>query len=197
MRDVASYSPAVRAERQSRWSEVELSAMKAAHPLDVVAAQYQLTLTASGACFVALCPFHVETHPSFTIFPDSQRWWCFGCRRGGDVIEFVRLLEGIGFREAVERLSNSPPTAAGATRRAGRRLLRSEMQADPRGRSPAALLTPESQRALDVAVTCYARELQGSPAARCYLHARGLSDALVRAARLGYCSGSRLRGALG
>ena len=57
-------------------------------------------------------------------------------------------------------------------------------------------LTPEGQRALDVAGACYVRELHDSPSARRYLQARGLSEALVRAARLGYCSGSRLCDAL-
>lgn len=188
-----------RVERAPRWSDRELAAIKAEHDLEAVAAQHGVTLQASGARFVALCPFHVETHPSFTIFPESQRWWCFGCQRGGDVIEFVRLLEGIGFREAVERLSDSPPMSASAPRRAGRRLLRSAAPTTPGARSPAispTLLAPESQRALDVAAACYVRELHDSPSARRYLQARGLSEALVRAARLGYCSGSQLRHAL-
>ncbi|MGH2504532.1 MAG: CHC2 zinc finger domain-containing protein, partial [Ktedonobacterales bacterium] len=108
MRDAAIRSQSQRTEHQPRWSEAELASLKAVHPLEAVAAQYQLTLVASGARLVARCPFHEETHPSFTIFPESQRWWCFGCQRGGDVIEFVRLLEGIGFREAVERLEAVP-----------------------------------------------------------------------------------------
>ncbi|MGH2505693.1 MAG: CHC2 zinc finger domain-containing protein, partial [Ktedonobacterales bacterium] len=129
------------------------------------------------------------THPSFTIFPESQRWWCFGCQRGGDVIEFVRLLEGIGFRDAVERLeavSRQP------------RVVATPRPPSDRGvqRALTAPLTPDGQRALDVAIACYVRELMESPPARRYLHARGLSEALVRAARLGYCSGVRLCDAL-
>ncbi|HEX8730090.1 MAG TPA: CHC2 zinc finger domain-containing protein [Ktedonobacterales bacterium] len=192
MRDAAYHSSAPRPERQPRWSEAELTALKAAHPLEAIAAQYRLALVTSGARLVALCPFHEERHPSFTIFPESQRWWCFGCQRGGDVIEFVRLLEGFGFREAVERLGGNPPTPVINAQR----LTRPTAQVSAAGRPLVARWTPGGQRAMDVAVTCYMRELAESPLARRYLQARGLSEALVRAASLGYCSGERLHDAL-
>ena len=192
MRDATHHSPPQRTERLPHWSETELNVLKAAHPLEAVAGHYRLTLSASGARLVALCPFHEETHPSFTIFPESQRWWCFGCQRGGDVIEFVRLFEGIGFREAVERLGGIPLTPSATAQR----FKHPTGQASAAGRLLFARATPSSQRALDAAVTCYIRELAETPRARRYLQARGLSEALVRAARLGYCSGARLRDTL-
>src|SRR5579859_8046275 len=58
-----------------------------------------------GAHLVGLCPLHHETRPSFTVYPQSGTFYCFGCRQGGDVIDLVRRLEGIGFVAAVERLA--------------------------------------------------------------------------------------------
>lgn len=49
----------------------------------------------------AICPFHHEKTPSFSINPDGQFFYCFGCRTGGDVIRFIQLYEGVTFKEAV------------------------------------------------------------------------------------------------
>jgi len=43
-----------------------------------------------GHNFIGLCPFHNDRRPSFTVYPKEQKWWCYGCSRGGDVISFVR-----------------------------------------------------------------------------------------------------------
>lgn len=57
-----------------------------------------------GKRFIALCPFHQEKTPSFTIFPDNH-WYCFGaCNEGGDAIKFVMKLKGFTFPEAVRFL---------------------------------------------------------------------------------------------
>ena len=40
---------------------------------------------------VGLCPFHSEKTPSFTIYPDNQSFYCFGCGAGGDVVTFIRI----------------------------------------------------------------------------------------------------------
>ena len=52
------------------------------------------------------CPFHEDTDASLHIYPESNTWWCYGCRKGSDVIEFIRLAEGIDFIDAIERLAN-------------------------------------------------------------------------------------------
>lgn len=168
----------------------ELEAIKAAHPVVEVAGQYGIQLARSGPRFVALCPFHAETHPSFTLFPASNSWWCFGCRRGGDVIDLVRLLDGVSFREAVASLCGAwtpRPDAAGE---------RWEERGGDSERWLAARASAEGQRALDVAVACYRRELEDSADARRYLARRGISGVLAHACSLGYCSGARLREAL-
>lgn len=52
----------------------------------------------------AKCPFHDQRTGSFTIYKDSNSWFCYSCNIGGDSIEFLRKLKGIGFIEAVKEL---------------------------------------------------------------------------------------------
>ncbi|MBP2680587.1 MAG: primase, partial [Candidatus Krumholzibacteriota bacterium] len=68
-----------------------------------VVSQY-VELRRVGANFSALCPFHDERSPSFTVSPDKQIFHCFGCGRGGNVFTFLMEIEGIAFPEAVRSL---------------------------------------------------------------------------------------------
>jgi DNA primase len=58
-----------------------------------------------GRRYQGLCPFHAEKSPSFSVSPENQLYYCFGCHKGGDVIDFVREHEGLAFADAVERLA--------------------------------------------------------------------------------------------
>src|SRR5215467_4989009 len=71
--------------------------------VDVVGAY--LPLKRAGASFTALCPFHREKTPSFSVNPHRQIFHCFGCNKGGDVFAFVKEYENIDFPEAVRRLA--------------------------------------------------------------------------------------------
>ena len=51
------------------------------------------------------CPLHGEKTPSFSVSPDKQMFYCFGCHAGGTVIQFVMQMEHLTFREAVQRLA--------------------------------------------------------------------------------------------
>jgi DNA primase len=51
-----------------------------------------------------LCPLHADKQPSLTIYVEQQTWWCFGCRKGGDVVDAVELLDGLEFVPACLRL---------------------------------------------------------------------------------------------
>jgi DNA primase len=70
--------------------------------LSVVSEYVQLKKV--GGRYVGLCPFHAERTPSFTVSPDKQLFYCFGCHVGGNVFTFIMKLEGLTFREAVRRL---------------------------------------------------------------------------------------------
>ena len=65
-----------------------------------------LTLRKTGRNYVGLCPFHGEKTPSFNVSREKGTYYCFGCKRGGDVIDFVMEIERIPFAEAVERLAD-------------------------------------------------------------------------------------------
>lgn len=59
-----------------------------------------------GKNYVGLCPFHNEKTPSFTVYPDTQSFYCFGCGAGGEIISFTRRIENIDFIEAVRSLAD-------------------------------------------------------------------------------------------
>ena len=64
-----------------------------------------ITLKRRGKTLVGLCPFHNEKTPSFTVYPESNSFYCFGCGTGGDVISFVRRMENLDYIEAVKSVA--------------------------------------------------------------------------------------------
>ncbi len=59
----------------------------------------------TGRCWRGLCPAHNDQVPSFVVWPDTGRWWCFACNTGGSVIDLVAFVENIDYREAAWRLA--------------------------------------------------------------------------------------------
>ena len=64
-----------------------------------------VTLRKAGTSYKGLCPFHGEKTPSFHVHPDRGFFYCFGCQTGGDVLTFVREINGYSFPEAVRHLA--------------------------------------------------------------------------------------------
>ncbi len=64
-----------------------------------------VTLKRAGGNLVGRCPFHSEKTPSFTVFPATSSYYCFGCGAGGDVVTFVMQSENLEYREAIEFLA--------------------------------------------------------------------------------------------
>lgn len=67
--------------------------------------QGYVTLRKTGTNEKGLCPFHSERTPSFTVYPATQSFYCFGCGAGGDVITFIMKIENLDYRGAVEFLA--------------------------------------------------------------------------------------------
>ncbi len=59
-----------------------------------------------GKTLTGLCPFHNEKTPSFTVYPETSSYYCFGCGAGGDVIGFVRNIENLDYIEAIKLLAD-------------------------------------------------------------------------------------------
>ena len=63
-------------------------------------------LKKAGKSFKALCPFHHEKTPSFTVDPNKQLYHCFGCGEGGSVFTFVMTMDKLDFPETVKTLAD-------------------------------------------------------------------------------------------
>ncbi len=64
-----------------------------------------VSLKRRGSTLVGLCPFHNEKTPSFTVYPDTQSFYCFGCGAGGDAVGFIRRIENLDYVDAVKLLA--------------------------------------------------------------------------------------------
>ncbi len=87
-----------------RYSEETIAAVREANDIVDVISQY-IRLTKKGANYFGLCPFHGEKTPSFSVSPQKQIYYCFGCGAGGNVISFLMEYESLSFTEALEQLA--------------------------------------------------------------------------------------------
>jgi hypothetical protein len=73
------------------------------YSLDIISIAERYTkLRKSGSRYTGICPFHSEKSPSFWVYPDTNRWYCYGaCNTGGDVISLVMKAENIDFKSAL------------------------------------------------------------------------------------------------
>jgi len=73
---------------------------------DIVAVIEQyIALKKAGTNYKALCPFHSEKSPSFSVSPQKQFYYCFGCGASGNAISFLMDYERLGFVDAIESLA--------------------------------------------------------------------------------------------
>lgn len=128
----------------------------------------RLDLKRAGNEFHALCPFHEEKTPSFTVSPRKQFYHCFGCGAHGSAIGFLMQFEGLDFVDAVEDLAHS----------AGLQVPRSES----REHKPRTGL----YEILDAAAKYFQAQLREHPEAVEYLKSRGLSGEISRDFGVGY-----------
>ena len=74
------------------------------NPIEDVVGQY-VSLTRKGSNLFGLCPFHSEKTPSFSVAPDKGIYYCFGCHKGGGVINFIMEIESLSYPDAVRFLA--------------------------------------------------------------------------------------------
>ncbi|MCD7722597.1 MAG: DNA primase, partial [Clostridiales bacterium] len=65
-----------------------------------------VSLKRAGSLYKGLCPFHNEKTPSFTVYPDTQSFYCFGCGAGGDAITFIMKIENLDYMDALKLLAD-------------------------------------------------------------------------------------------
>lgn len=87
-----------------RLSDAWLDELRARVNIEEVVSEY-VRLRQKGKRYWGLCPFHNEKTPSFSVDPESQFYYCFGCHKGGTVIQFVMEMERLEFSEAVKVLA--------------------------------------------------------------------------------------------
>lgn len=88
-----------------RIREEDIAEVREKARIDDVVSSYVTLRNAGGGSMKGLCPFHDEKSASFNVTPARQMYYCFGCGAGGDVINFVMEMDGLGFSETVERLA--------------------------------------------------------------------------------------------
>ena len=76
----------------------------ARNPIEDVVGQY-VNLRRAGSNMFGLCPFHGEKTASFSVAPDKGMYYCFGCHKGGGVINFQMEIEGLSYPDAVRALA--------------------------------------------------------------------------------------------
>lgn len=88
----------------NRLNEDFLRELREKNEISEVISPY-VNLRRRGTTMNGLCPFHNEKTPSFTVYLDTQSFYCFGCGAGGDVITFIRRIENLGYIDAVKSLA--------------------------------------------------------------------------------------------
>ena len=86
------------------YSEEIIEEVKSANDIVDVVSNY-VQLKRNGSNYFGLCPFHREKTPSFSVATEKQIYHCFGCGKGGNVINFVMGVENISFTEAIKMLA--------------------------------------------------------------------------------------------
>ena len=137
-------------------------------------------LKRAGVTFKALCPFHQEKSPSFTVNPQRQIFKCFGCGAGGGVFKFVELYENLSFPEAIKKLAD----------RAGIKLIEEEPteEENRKYRMRKRLLTLHQE-----AADWFHRNLlktQAAKGARDYLKGRGITGEIAKSWKIGFAPDS-------
>lgn len=135
-----------------------------------------VNLKRKGRILTGLCPFHNEKTPSFTVYPETQSYYCFGCGSGGDVITFIKNIENLDYIESVKFLADkyniSMPDDGYDNGLSKKRTMMYEVNREAARFFYKALYSQQGRQALE------------------YYHNRGLSDETIQKFGLGYAPDS-------
>ena len=151
-----------------------LEDLKFRNPIEDVISSY-VSLKRAGSNLVGLCPFHNEKSPSFTVFPATRGFYCFGCGAGGDAITFIMKAENLDYIGAVEHLC----------KRAGMEM----PEDDYAGRRGDSDVKKARVYAANRDAARFYHDMLSKPegqAGLAYLRSRGLTDAVIRRFGLGF-----------
>ncbi len=87
------------------FDETFLQELRARADIESTISPY-VQLRRHGKLLTGLCPFHNEKTPSFTVYPETQSYYCFGCGNGGDAVTFIKNIENLDYVEAVRYLAD-------------------------------------------------------------------------------------------
>jgi DNA primase len=138
----------------------------------------RLKLKKTGKNYSALCPFHNEKSPSFSVSPDKQFYYCFGCGAGGNAVSFIMDFERLDFPQAVEELARNIGMEVPREERSGRQ----QDRQTPRQDSPLYAL-------LERCAAYYRSQLRqhaNRQRAVDYLKARGLTGQIAKLYDIGF-----------
>ena len=135
-----------------------------------------VTLRRAGSNYNGLCPFHSEKTPSFTVFPDNQSFFCFGCEAGGDAFTFIMRMENLDYKGSLEFLA----------KRAG-----VDLPVDPREENGREGVSRKRVLEMNLIAARFWRDCLfdptiGQAAMQYLLEKRGLSPAIIRRFGIGY-----------
>lgn len=151
----------------------DVTALRRDNPIAGVMERTGVELRPAGGRLIARCPLHADCEPSLVVYPGTESYFCYGCGAGGDVIDFICRIRGVGFKEAAAILGGAPAPA-------------SKSPASCSVEREVAAPHPEEMEAVEVTVRCCETALWSSPAALDYLAFRGIDYATARRCRLGF-----------
>ena len=172
-----------------RISKSDIETLKGIHELKAVIESYGVKLKKKGANYVGLCPFHKEKTPSFTVNPKTNLYHCFGCDAGGDVIGFVTKQEGVGFREAFEKLNGARRIGSAEARKSNGK----GNSSNPSSLTAVPVQPVNRIRLLNRVVSFYHKSFCEDPRAMEYLKSRGVTDnSILTDFQIGFSNGTLL-----
>ncbi len=145
--------------------------------IENIVKRYVPTLKKKGKNFVGLCPFHKEKTPSFTVSPEKNIFYCFGCQKGGNVFSFISSIERLNFPESVKFVAD---------------LIGIEIKSQNYNDRPGRDKVAEYFRLNNYAMNFYHRYLLSKDGLKGmnYLRKRGITDEIIEKFKIGYAPDS-------